>query len=154
MYFEVCTHLRMFSFIYVCFYVFVFVFVQMSLDATVKKESILVLTDLLASAGSLVRPYVSSVIPRLLEELPVRRARVCSYLFRDAGRGRYGGWDGKERGGGVRLPLPPPSPPHSTAASQPALPPEWNLFFGIVIAVVFSRFVLSRQTVFELWLDA
>ena len=36
-----------------------------------KKERILILTDLLASAGSLVRPYVSSIMPQLLAELIV-----------------------------------------------------------------------------------
>lgn len=50
---------------------FLFCRVQVSQDATVKKERILILTDLLASAGSLVRPYVSSIMPRLLSELQV-----------------------------------------------------------------------------------
>lgn len=44
---------------------------QVSQDATVKKERVLVLTDMLASAGSLVRPYISSIMPQLLRELLV-----------------------------------------------------------------------------------
>ena len=46
---------------------------QVSRDGSVKKERILILTDLLASAGSLVRPYVSSIMPQLLAELIVSR---------------------------------------------------------------------------------
>lgn len=46
--------------------------VKVSQDATSKKERILVMTDLLASAGSLARPYVSSIMPQLLQELQAR----------------------------------------------------------------------------------
>ncbi|CAM9716508.1 unnamed protein product, partial [Hapterophycus canaliculatus] len=42
---------------------------DVSHDPMVKMERILVLTDLLTSAGSLVRPYVSSIMPQLLLEL-------------------------------------------------------------------------------------
>ncbi|CAN0341566.1 unnamed protein product, partial [Ectocarpus sp. 8 AP-2014] len=42
---------------------------DVSQDPLVKRERILILTDLLTSAGSLVRPYVSSIMPQLLLEL-------------------------------------------------------------------------------------
>lgn len=66
---------------------------DVSQDPAVKKERILILTDLLASAGSLVRPFVSSIMPPLLLEL----------LGSSGAGGGGGGGGGGVIGGGHRL---------------------------------------------------